>query len=331
MTTHLSTVNFCHFQKTGKAVLQVVREGLQQLDQYINEDFVRACEIIYHCRGKVIVMGIGKSGHIGKKIASTFASTGTPSFFIHPTEANHGDLGMVCSNDIVIAISNSGESLEILTLIPILKRRQILLICMTSRPNSRMAYAAEVHICVKVPQEACSLGLVPTSSSTATLVMGDALAIALLKAKKFTKEDFALSHPGGALGRKLLMRVDSIMRIGDSLPCLPPDASLHQALLKMTSKKIGAIVICHKNNIIQGIFTDGDLRRLLDVGTNINMHNIHISTVMTPVGIRISPDTLVVDAINIMKSKNITCIMIAQNNKLTGLVHIHDILRTNTI
>ncbi|VFP84562.1 Arabinose 5-phosphate isomerase KdsD [Candidatus Erwinia haradaeae] len=327
--THLSTEHPYDFQKTGKVVLQIVREGLQQLDQYINEDFVRACEIIFHCRGKVIIMGMGKSGHIGKKIASTFASTGTPAFFIHPAEANHGDLGMVCSDDIVIAISNSGESLEILTLIPILKRRHVILICMTSRPNSRMADAAEVHICTKVPQEACSLGLVPTSSSTATLVMGDALAVALLRAKGFTQKDFSLSHPGGALGRKLLIRVDNIMRVGHAIPYLHPDASLHQALLTMTSKKMGVIVICNTNKLIQGIFTDGDLRRLLDVGANINMHRIRISSIMTPVGVRIKPDTLVIEAMNVMQSKNITCIIIAEKNKLIGLVHIYDILRTN--
>ncbi|VFP83383.1 arabinose-5-phosphate isomerase KdsD [Candidatus Erwinia haradaeae] len=329
--TRLSTTHPCDFQKSGKMVLQIVREGLQQLDQYINEDFVRACEIIYHCRGKVIIMGMGKSGHIGKKIASTFASTGTPSFFIHPAEANHGDLGMVCADDIIIAISNSGECIEILTLIPILKRRQIILICMTSRSNSRMAYAAEVHVCIKVPQEACSLGLVPTSSSTAALVMGDALAIALLKAKGFTQEDFALSHPGGALGRKLLIRVNDIMRVDQDIPSLHPEASLYEALLIMTSKKLGVIVICNMNKIIQGIFTDGDLRRLLDVRKNINLHHICISSVMTPVGIRIRPDALIIEAMSIMQNNNITCIMISENNHLIGLVHIHDILRTNAV
>ncbi|VFP87691.1 Arabinose 5-phosphate isomerase KdsD [Candidatus Erwinia haradaeae] len=329
--TSLVTNNPCHFQQTGKTVLQIVRHGLQQLDQYINEDFTRACKIIYHCQGKVIVMGVGKSGHIGKKIASTLASTGTPAFFVHPTEANHGDLGMVCGNDIVIAISNSGEASEILTLIPVLKRRHVILICITSRPESTMACAAEIHICVKVPQEACSLGLAPTSSTTATLVMGDALAIALLNARGFTQEDFALSHPGGALGNKLLLRVEDIMHAGNDIPQIQPDASLGQALLHMTSKKMGVIVICSVEGIIQGIFTDGDLRRVLNLDISIDVQNIRIDSVMTRFGIRVQPGTLVVDAMNIMKSKHITCILISSNDQLLGLVHIHDILHTSVI
>lgn len=207
------------FQQAGKEVLKIEREGLDQLDQYINTDFSAACEKMFYCQGKVVVMGMGKSGHIGKKMAATFASTGTPSFFVHPGEASHGDLGMVSAQDIVIAISNSGESNEILALIPVLKRLQVPLICITSRPESSMGKAADVHLCVKVPQEACPLGLAPTSSTTATLVMGDALAVALLKARGFTAEDFALSHPGGALGRKLLLRVSDIMHSGDEIPC----------------------------------------------------------------------------------------------------------------
>ncbi|MDU6388104.1 MAG: KpsF/GutQ family sugar-phosphate isomerase, partial [Pantoea sp.] len=194
MSTQLSNANF-DFQTAGKAVLRIEREGLEQLDQYINDDFTRACEMIYRCQGKVVVMGMGKSGHIGKKMAATFASTGTPAFFVHPGEASHGDLGMVGRSDVVLAISNSGESNEILALIPVLKRQHVPLICLTSRPDSAMGRAADVHLCVKVPQEACPLGLAPTSSTTATLVMGDALAVALLEARGFTAEDFALSHP----------------------------------------------------------------------------------------------------------------------------------------
>lgn len=205
------------FQQAGKDVLTIERQGLEQLDQYINDDFTLACERIYGCLGKVVVMGIGKSGHIGRKMAATFASTGTPAFFVHPAEASHGDLGMVSAGDIVIAISNSGESSEILALIPVLKRLHVSLICMTSKPDSAMGRAADIHLCVKVPQEACPLGLAPTSSTTATLVMGDALAVALLKARGFTAEDFALSHPGGALGRKLLLTVNDIMHSGDEI------------------------------------------------------------------------------------------------------------------
>ena len=199
------------FQQAGKKVLQIEQEGLAELAQYINDDFSLACEKIFHCQGRVIVMGMGKSGHIGHKIAATFASTGTPSFFVHPGEASHGDLGMVTEKDIVLAISNSGEASEILALIPVLKRKQILLICMTRSPQSTMGKAADIHLCIKVPKEACPLGLAPTTSTTATLVMGDALAIALLRARGFTAEDFALSHPGGALGRKLLLDRKSVV------------------------------------------------------------------------------------------------------------------------
>lgn len=195
------------FQQAGKEVLAIERECLAELDQYINQNFTLACEKMFWCKGKVVVMGMGKSGHIGRKMAATFASTGTPSFFVHPGEAAHGDLGMVTPQDVVIAISNSGESSEITALIPVLKRLHVPLICITGRPKSSMARAADVHLCVKVAKEACPLGLAPTSSTTATLVMGDALAVALLKARGFTAEDFALSHPGGALGRKLLLRV----------------------------------------------------------------------------------------------------------------------------
>ena len=232
------------FQRAGREVLEIEREGLAQLDQYINEDFTRACETIFRCNGKVVVMGMGKSGHIGRKMAATFASTGTSSFFVHPGEAAHGDLGMVTPCDVVIALSNSGESNEILALIPVLKRQQVSLICITSRPDSSMARAADIHLCVKVPKEACPLGLAPTSSTTAALVMGDALAVALLEARGFTAEDFALSHPGGALGRKLLLRVNDIMHTGDEIPHVSLEATLRDALLEITRKNLGMTAIC---------------------------------------------------------------------------------------
>ncbi|MDU6434368.1 MAG: arabinose-5-phosphate isomerase KdsD, partial [Pantoea sp.] len=278
MSTQLSIANF-DFQTAGKAVLRIEREGLEQLDQYINDDFTRACEMIYRCQGKVVVMGMGKSGHIGKKMAATFASTGTPAFFVHPGEASHGDLGMVGRSDIVLAISNSGESNEILALIPVLKRQHVKLICLTSRPDSAMGRVADVHLCVKVPQEACPLGLAPTSSTTATLVMGDALAVALLEARGFTAEDFALSHPGGALGRKLLLHVSDIMHSGDEIPHVTRDASLRDALLEITRKNLGLTVIVDDLMKIEGIFTDGDLRRIFDMG--IDFQKATISEVMT--------------------------------------------------
>ncbi|MXP50231.1 arabinose-5-phosphate isomerase KdsD [Pantoea sp. Eser] len=317
------------FQRAGKAVLRIEREGLEQLDQYINDDFARACARIYACQGKVVVMGMGKSGHIGKKMAATFASTGTPAFFVHPAEASHGDLGMVSKNDVVIAISNSGESNEILALIPVLKRQNITLICMTGRPESAMARAADVHLCVSVPQEACPLGLAPTSTTTATLVMGDALAVSLLEARGFTAEDFALSHPGGALGRKLLLHVADIMHSGDELPHVTRDASLRDALLEITRKNLGLTVIVDDLMKIEGIFTDGDLRRIFDMG--IDFQRATIGEVMTPGGIRVRPNMLAVEALNLMQTKNITSILVADDDHLLGVVHMHDMLRAGVV
>ena len=317
------------FQQAGKDVLAIEREGLAQLDQYINQDFAQACEKIYYCVGKVVVMGMGKSGHIGRKMAATFASTGTPSFFVHPGEAAHGDLGMVSPQDVVIALSNSGESNEILALIPVLKRLKVALICMTSRPESSMARAADIHLCVKVPKEACPLGLAPTSSTTAALVMGDALAVALLKARGFTAEDFALSHPGGALGRKLLLRVNDIMHTGDEIPHVSKNASLRDALLEITRKNLGMTVICDDLMKIEGVFTDGDLRRVFDMGGDVR--NMGIAEVMTPGGIRVRPNTLAVDALNLMQSRHITSVMVADGDQLLGVIHMHDLLRAGVV
>ncbi|MCU5773432.1 arabinose-5-phosphate isomerase KdsD [Erwiniaceae bacterium BAC15a-03b] len=327
--SHLNLEPGFDFQQAGKDVLRIERLGLEQLDQYINDDFSRACEMMFWCQGKVIVMGMGKSGHIGKKMAATFASTGTPAFFVHPGEASHGDLGMVTANDIVIALSNSGESNEILALIPVLKRQQVPLICLTSRPESAMGRAADIHLCVKVPQEACPLGLAPTSSTTAALVMGDALAVALLKARGFTAEDFALSHPGGALGRKLLLRVADIMHSGAEIPHVSKDASLRDALLEITRKNLGMTVIVDDLMKIEGIFTDGDLRRVFDMG--IDFQNASIASVMTPGGIRVRPNMLAVDALNLMQTKHITAVMVADGDQLLGVVHMHDMLRAGVV
>lgn len=317
------------FQQAGRDVLQIEREGLAQLDQYINQDFAQTCEKIFYCSGKVVVMGMGKSGHIGRKMAATFASTGTSSFFVHPGEAAHGDLGMVGSQDVVIALSNSGESNEILALIPVLKRLKVFLICMTSRPDSSMGRAADIHLCVKVPQEACPLGLAPTSSTTAALVMGDALAVALLKARGFTAEDFALSHPGGALGRKLLLRVNDIMHTGDEIPHVSKEATLRDALLEITRKNLGLTVICDDLMKIEGIFTDGDLRRVFDMG--VDVRNLGIAEVMTPGGIRVRPGTLAVDALNLMQSRHITSVLVADGDQLLGVLHMHDLLRAGVV
>ncbi|EIC86674.1 arabinose-5-phosphate isomerase KdsD [Serratia sp. M24T3] len=318
-----------NFVQVGKQVLLTEREGLEQLDQYINDDFTRACEMMFQCSGKIIVMGMGKSGHVARKMAATFASTGTPAFFVHPAEASHGDLGMVSTQDIVILISNSGESHEILALIPVLKRLDIRLICLTANPESSMGKAADVHICVKVPKEACPLGLAPTTSTTAVMVMGDALAVALLEARGFTAEDFALSHPGGALGRKLLLRVSDIMHTGSEIPQVSRDASLRDALLEITRKNLGMTVITDDLMKIEGIFTDGDLRRIFDMGVNVN--EAKITDVMTPGGIRVRPVLLAVDALNLMQEKNITCVMVADGDRLLGVVHMHDMLRAGVV
>ncbi|KNC12256.1 D-arabinose 5-phosphate isomerase [Klebsiella sp. RIT-PI-d] len=317
------------FQQAGKEVLEIEREGLTELDRFINQDFSRACERIFHCAGKVVVMGMGKSGHIGRKMAATFASTGTSAFFVHPGEAAHGDLGMVTPQDIVIALSNSGESNEILALIPVLKRLRVPLICMTSRPESSMGRAADIHLCVKVPREACPLGLAPTTSTTAALVMGDALAVALLKARGFTAEDFALSHPGGALGRKLLLRVNDIMHTGRDIPKVAKEASLRDALLEITRKNLGMTVVCDDNMKIEGIFTDGDLRRIFDNGEDLR--SLNIAEVMTPGGVRIRPGTLAVDALNLMQTRHITCVMVADGDQLLGVIHMHDLLRAGVV
>ncbi|CDH32455.1 arabinose-5-phosphate isomerase KdsD [Xenorhabdus bovienii] len=317
------------FQQAGKKVLQVELDGLAELEQYINEDFSRACELMFSCEGKVIVMGMGKSGHIGRKIAATFASTGTPSFFVHPGEASHGDLGMVTSKDIVLTISNSGESNEILALIPVLKRQKVPLICMTNNPNSSMGKAADIHLCIKTPQEACPLGLAPTTSTTATLVMGDALAVALLQARGFTAEDFALSHPGGTLGRKLLLLTSDLMTTADDIPRVPYTATLREALVEITRKKLGMTVICDDDMQIKGIFTDGDLRRVFDMGTDLNHANI--SDVMTAGGVRIKPHTLAVDALNLMQSRHITSLLVTDGDKLLGVLHMHDLLQAGVV
>ena len=327
--SHLDLQPGFDFQQAGKEVLEIEREGLAQLDQYINDDFVKACELMFYCSGKVVVMGMGKSGHIGKKMAATFASTGTPAFFVHPGEASHGDLGMVTAQDVVIAISNSGESNEILALIPVLKRLRVPMICITSRPESAMAKAADIHLCIRVPQEACPLGLAPTTSTTATLVMGDALAVALLKARGFTAEDFALSHPGGALGRKLLLRVNDIMHTGDEIPHVSKDASLRDALLVITSKGLGMVVVCDDLMKIEGIFTDGDLRRVLDMDADVR--TLSIAEVMTPGGVRVRPGTLAVDALNLMQARHITSVLVADGDQLMGVVHMHDLLRAGVV
>lgn len=317
------------FQQIGRQVLEIELSCLAQLKQYINQDFSQACQAMLGCQGKIVVMGMGKSGHIGRKIAATLASTGTPAFFVHPGEASHGDLGMIAKQDIVLAISNSGESQEIMALISVLKRQNILLICMTNNPKSSMGKASDIHLCIYVPEEACPLGLAPTSSTTATLVIGDALAVALLQARGFSTEDFALSHPGGTLGRKLLLRVSDIMHYGDELPRVSRQASLRDVLVEITSKNLGLAIICNEEGKIEGVFTDGDLRRIFELGIDLN--HAKIADVMTPGGIRVQPNSLAVDALNVMQKRHITSLLVAEDDRLIGVIHMHDMLRAGVV
>lgn len=313
----------------AKRVLAIEIAGLEGLSPYFNQDFDKVCQRLIHHRGKVVVMGMGKSGHIGKKLAATFASTGTSAFFVHPGEASHGDLGMIDRGDIVLAISNSGESDEILSLYPVLKRRAIEIIAMTGNPLSNMASLAEYHLQITVAEEACPLGLAPTSSTTATLVMGDALAVALLQARGFTKEDFALSHPGGALGRKLLLKLSDIMHSGDRLPCVGPEALIRDALLEISRKGLGMTAIVDQQQQLLGIFTDGDLRRILD--KRVDIHTTAIGEVMTPQPTTCSPDKLAVEGLNIMQNKKINGLLLCEQGRLVGALNMHDLLKAGVM
>ncbi|MFI7865294.1 MULTISPECIES: KpsF/GutQ family sugar-phosphate isomerase [unclassified Pseudomonas] len=305
-------------------------EAVQELLPRIDADFVKACELILDCKGRVVVVGMGKSGHIGNKIAATLASTGTTAFFVHPAEASHGDMGMITRDDIVLALSNSGSTAEIVTLLPLIKRLGIRLISMTGNPNSPLAQAAEVNLDASVSQEACPLNLAPTSSTTASLVLGDALAIALLEARGFTAEDFAFSHPGGALGRRLLLKVENVMHKGDALPCVHRGTSLRDALLEMTQKGLGMTVVLESDGRLAGIFTDGDLRRTLDKG--IDVRQALIDDVMTPHGKTARAEMLAAEALKIMEDHKINALVVVddQDNPV-GALNMHDLLRAGVM
>ena len=317
-------------QATGRRVLEIERDALAGLLPRVNADFARACALMLACHGRVVVTGMGKSGHIGSKIAATLASTGTPSFFVHPGEASHGDLGMITRQDVVIAISNSGETAEILTILPLIKRMGAPLIAMTGKPGSTLAKSAEVHLDVTVEQEACPHNLAPTASTTATLAMGDALAVALLEARGFTQEDFARSHPGGALGRRLLLKISDLMHSGERVPKVSPQATLSEALLEMTRKGVGMTAIVDAQDHALGIFTDGDLRRVIDSG--VDVRTVKISEVMTRGGKSVSAGQLAVDAVNLMDQHKITVLMVLdEQRKVLGVIHMHDLLRAGVV
>lgn len=324
-------VDQSQLRQWGCKVIDIEKSTLDNLYQYVDSvEFAQVCELILNCTGKVIVMGMGKSGHIGNKISATLASTGTPAFFVHPGEASHGDLGVLSDNDIILAISNSGESSEILALMPVIQRKAIPIIAMTGKPESTMARLATIHLCIEVPEEACPLGLAPTSSTTATLVMGDAIAIALLQAKGFTREDFAMSHPGGALGRKLLLKVNNVMHSGDNLPLVKHDICITEALYEISKKGLGMTAIVDDQNKLVGIFTDGDLRRVIDA--QVNLRTTPIAEVMTRNCVTITDNVLAAQALQVMDSKNINgLIVIDKNDHPIGALNMLDMVKAGVI
>ena len=315
----------------GRAVLETEATAITHLKQRLDDSFVTACHHMLHCEGRIVVTGMGKSGHIGAKIAATLASTGSPSFFVHPGEASHGDLGMITAKDVVIALSNSGETGEILTILPIIKRLGVPLITLTGNPNSRLARAAEANIDVSVIKEACPLGLAPTASTTAALAMGDALAVALLESRGFTEEDFARSHPAGSLGRRLLLRIEDLMHRGDTLPKVSENATLSEALLEMSTKGLGMTTVCDADNKLIGLFTDGDLRRLLDHG-EVSIHTLSVSDVMQRQFTSVAVGILAAEALRIMDEKRINALPVVDaNGSLVGALNMHDMLRAGVV
>ena len=312
------------------AVIETELASIEAIKSRIDDNFVKACEIILGCKGRVVVIGMGKSGHIGNKIAATLASTGTPAFFVHPGEASHGDLGMITANDVVIALSNSGETGEILTILPIIKRLSVPMISITGKPNSTLSTEADINLDATVEKEACPLGLAPTSSTTVALVFGDALAVALLDARGFTEEDFALSHPGGSLGRRLLLHVKDIMHTGEDIPMVNEDASLRDALLEITQKNLGMTAIVNKQQQVIGIYTDGDLRRTLD--KNIDVHTAAVKNVMTINCKTIQQNILAAEALTVMQENKINAMLVVDNsNVVIGALNMHDLLRAGVV
>ncbi|MDG4554341.1 MAG: KpsF/GutQ family sugar-phosphate isomerase [Candidatus Competibacter sp.] len=317
-------------KRLASQVLAIEAQAVEQLQSRIDDRFVHACDFMLRCQGRIVVLGMGKSGHIGGKIAATLASTGSPAFFVHPAEASHGDMGMITVQDVVLALSNSGETDEILTLLPLIKRLGVPLIALTGNPTSTLAQTADVHIDVSVPQEACPLGLAPTSSTTATLVMGDALAVALLEARGFTAEDFARSHPGGRLGRRLLLLTDDVMHTGARMPRSAPDDLLKDALLEMSRKGLGTTVVVDGEERVLGVFTDGDLRRALD--RQVDVHTARVAEVMIRDCKTIAPGTLAAEALRMMQQYKINALPVVNSiGKLAGILNMHDLLRAGVL
>lgn len=323
----MATLNFI---EQGLRVLDIERQALSDIAQYVDENFHQACQLIYDCQGRTIVIGMGKSGHIGNKIAATLASTGSPAFFVHPGEASHGDLGMITKNDVVMLISNSGETSEVLNIIPVLKRLGAKMIAMTGNASSTMATLANVHICIKVQKEACSLGLAPTASTTATLAMGDAMAVALLEARGFTADDFALSHPGGSLGKRLLLTLKDVMHSGKNTPIINVTQTIKDALIEMSAKGLGMTAIVDSQQQLVGLFTDGDLRRILE--QRIDIHTTQIDVVMTKSCTTATQDILAAEALNILEQKRINgLIIVNEQNHPIGALNMQDLLKAGVL
>ena len=321
--------------ESGQLVIDIEANAISNLKKHINEDFVKACRYFLSCDGRIIVIGMGKSGHVAKKIAATFASTGTPSFFVHPAEANHGDLGMLTRRDLVLALSYSGETQEVLTLLPLIKRLGIPLISLTGNSSSTLAKASNIHLDVSIEQEACPFNLAPTASTTAALAMGDAIAISLLKSRGFTAEDFAFSHPGGSLGRRLLICVSDVMRTAQQIPCVTPETLLTEALIEMTQKSLGVTLVVTQTTPLNsmtllGIYTDGDLRRTLDKYDNLR--SLKIADVMTPNCRTIAANVLAAEALQTMESYKITSLAVVNTTQqVQGIIHLHDIIQAGVV
>lgn len=318
--------------RSAQTAIATEARAIEALHDRIDANFLHACQLMFECPGRVVVSGMGKSGHIARKIAATLASTGTPSFFVHPGEASHGDLGMITQKDVVLALSNSGETDELLTILPLIKRQGIPLIAMTGNANSSLAHLADVHLDTSVPAEACPLGLAPTSSTTASLVMGDALAIALLEARGFTDEDFARSHPAGALGRQLLLKISDVMHTGEQIPAVDSTASLTETLVEMTRKGLGmTAVVDPVDGRLLGVFTDGDLRRAID-DDDIDLRTTPVTRLMTAQPKTINADKLAAEAAQLMEAHKIHALLVVDaEQQVVGALNIHDLLRARVV
>jgi arabinose-5-phosphate isomerase len=318
------------FMASARRTIDIEHRAVGELSQRIGPSFAMACERLLNCTGRIIVTGMGKSGHIASKIAATLSSTGSPAFFVHPAEASHGDLGMITDKDVVLALSYSGTTSEIMAILPMLKRQGIPLIAMTGAPDSPVAQASDIHIDASVREEACPLGQAPTSSTTVALVLGDAIAMALLEARGFTLEEFAFSHPGGRLGRRLLLKVKDIMHSGSAIPCVSPDTLLRDALLEMTRKGLGMTTVVDGSGTLCGVFTDGDLRRTLDSGHNIR--ETLIRDVMSAGGKKVRENALATEAVRIMQEKSIYSLIVVDDaDVLRGVIRMHDLLQANVV